>query len=149
MSGPSFPAGPRLRLTAGQFNEIVAHCYDGLPDEACGLLGGPVDAAGVPEGTVTTVYPCRNEDASARTYTIDSRDHIKALRAAEEAGGDLIGVFHSHTHTEAYPSETDVRQAVEPNWIYVLVSLKHEAPVFRAYRIVDGTIGEVPVEISR
>lgn len=104
---------------------------------------------GTPTGEVTSVYPCHNADASARTYTVDSRDHIKALRAAEAAGGDLIGVFHSHTHSEAYPSPTDVRQAVEPAWIYVLVSLRDEAPVLRAFRIADGEIRDVPVEITR
>lgn len=145
MPPPGF-AEPTLRLTVRQFDEIVAHCYQGLPDEACGLLGGPVRDDGTPVGDVWDVYPCTNSDASARTYTVDSRDHIKALRHAEGRGGDLVGVFHSHTHTEAYPSETDVRQAVEPGWIYVLVSLRHEAPVLRAYRIVDGGISEVAVE---
>lgn len=138
-----------LRLTQRHFHEIVGHCYDGLPDEACGLLGGPVTPEGAPVGVVADVYPCGNEDASARTYTIDSRDHIKALRAAEAAGGDLIGVFHSHTHSEPYPSETDVRQAVEPYWIYMIVSLRRDAPEMRAYRIIDGAITDVPVEVSR
>lgn len=139
-----------LRLTTRQYQEIVGHCYDGLPDEACGLLGGPLRADDMtPVGEVTSVYPCTNADASARTYTVDSRDHIKALRDAESKGGDLIGVFHSHTHTDPYPSETDVKQAVEPFWIYVLVSLRRESPELRAYRITDGTITDVPVEITR
>lgn len=126
---------------------MVAHCYAGLPDEACGLLGGPVDAAGVPNGSVAAVYPARNSDASALTYTIDSRDQIKALRHAEAMGGDLVGAFHSHTHTEPYPSPTDVRQAVEPFWFYVIVSLRRDAPETRAYRIRDGHIMEASVEI--
>ena len=54
-------------------------------------------------------------------------------------GLDIVGVMHSHTHTDAYPSPTDVRQAVDPAWHYVIVSLKYEAPVLRSYRIVDGT----------
>lgn len=139
-----------LRLTLDQYQRIVGHCYDGLPDEACGLLGGPLRADNMtPVGEVTSVYPCTNVDASARTYTVDSRDHIKALRDAESKGGGLVGVFHSHTHTDPYPSETDLEQALEPYWIYVLVSLRREAPELRAYRITDGTISEVPVEITR
>lgn len=141
--------GPPLRLTTRHYEEIVSNCYAGLPDEACGLLGGPVQPGGVPVGEVTAVYPCTNADASARTYTVDSRDHIKALRAAEADGGDLIGVFHSHTHTEPYPSETDVRQAVEPYWYYVIVGLRRGEPELRAYRIRDGRITEAPVEIGR
>ncbi len=139
---------PTLRLTRAQHDAIVAHCFDGLPDEACGLLGGPITEANEPTGEVASVFPCRNADASARTYTVDSRDLIAAMRAAQSAGGDLIGVWHSHTHTDAYPSDTDVRQAAEPGWIYVLVSLKHPEPVTRAYRIRDGAITEVAVLVD-
>lgn len=141
-------AEPTLRLSADQHLAIVAHCLDGYPDEACGLLGGPVTDAGEPTGEVSAVFPCRNADASARTYTVDSRDLIKAMRAAEEQGGELVAVWHSHTHTDAYPSDTDVRQAVEPGWLYVLVSLKHAEPVTRAYRIRDGVIAEVDVVVT-
>jgi len=139
---------PTLRLTPAQHQQIVAHCFDGLPDEACGLLGGPLTEDGEPTGEVTSAFPCRNADASARTYTVDSRDLIKAMRAAESEGDELIGVWHSHTHTDAYPSDTDVRQAAEPGWIYVLVSLRHPEPVTRGYRIRDGRITEVEITIE-
>ncbi len=141
-------AEPALRLSERQYQQIVAHCYDGLPDEACGLLGGPM-RDGAPTGSVTRVYPCRNADASARTYTVDSRDLLHAMRDAEASGGELIGVWHSHTHTDAYPSDTDVRQAVDPAWVYVLVSLKDGEPVLRSYRIREGTIRETQVVVER
>ena len=137
-------ATPTLRLSVAQYQRIVAHCLDGLPDEACGLLAGPLVGL-EPTGLVTKTYPCVNADASARTYTVDSRDLIRAMRDAESRGEELIGAWHSHTHTDAYPSETDVRQAMEPGWIYVLVSLKDGDPVLRAYRIRDGVIVEVQV----
>jgi proteasome lid subunit RPN8/RPN11 len=70
------------------------------------------------------------------------------MREAEANGVELVGVWHSHTHTDAYPSDTDVRQAMEPGWVYVLVSLKHAEPVMRAYRIRDGEIGEVGIEVQ-
>jgi proteasome lid subunit RPN8/RPN11 len=66
---------------------------------------------------------------------------------AEAAGNAIIGVFHSHTHTEAYPSPTDVAQAPDPSWHYVLVSLRDIQPVVRSYRIVDGTVTEEPVQL--
>lgn len=141
-------ATPTLRLSVGQYEQIVAHCLDGLPDEACGLLAGPVATDGQPTGEVVAVYPAVNADASARTYTVDSRDLIRAMRDAEGRGFELVGVFHSHTHTDAYPSETDVRQAMEPSWLYVLVSLRAADPVLRAYRIRDGGIAEVPVVLE-
>jgi proteasome lid subunit RPN8/RPN11 len=138
---------PTLQLSLGQYQAIVAHCYDGLPDEACGLLAGPM-SNGEPTGLISAVYPCANADASARTYTVDSGDLLRAMRDAEERGDELVGVWHSHTHTDAYPSDTDVRQAVDPAWVYVLVSLKHAEPSLRAYRIRAGVTEEVPVEVE-
>jgi proteasome lid subunit RPN8/RPN11 len=139
---------PQLHLSSAQYHTIVAHCYDGLPDEACGLLAGPAGDDGEPTGRVTAVYPCTNADQSARTYTVDSRELLHAMRDAQARQEDLVGVWHSHTHSDAYPSDTDVRQAFEPYWVYVLVSLKHAEPVLRAYRIRDGVVGECEVVLG-
>ncbi len=73
---------------------------------------GPLGDDGEPTGAISDARPCRNADASAVTYTIDPRDMLAAMRAAEAAGHEIVGVWHSHTHTEGYPSPTDVRQAV-------------------------------------
>ena len=112
------------------------------------MLAGPMNGSGEPTGDVSQVYPCRNADASARTYTVEPRDLLRAMRDAEAHGDDIIGVWHSHTHTDAYPSQTDVRQAVDPTWIYVLVSLRHGEPALRAYRIRDGAIAELGVALT-
>jgi proteasome lid subunit RPN8/RPN11 len=85
--------------------------------------------------------------ASARVYTIDPKEHLRAEMAAEDDGLEVIGVVHSHTHSEPYPSPTDVAQAPDPGWHYVIVSLKREAPESRSYRIVDGTISEEPISV--
>jgi [CysO sulfur-carrier protein]-S-L-cysteine hydrolase len=82
-------------------------------------------------------------------YTLDPRDHLRAERDAEGRGLEILGVMHSHTHTEAYPSPTDVEQAPDPTWHYVIVSLRAEAPVVRSYRIVDGAITEERVALLR
>jgi proteasome lid subunit RPN8/RPN11 len=136
-----------LTLTAQQYGTILADCYDGLPNEACGLLLGPM-LDNQPTGAVTEARPCTNVDASARTYTVAPKDLLRAMRAAEESGVEIVGVWHSHTHTTAYPSPTDVRQAVDPAWIYVIVSLADAEPVLRAYRIVDERIAEIPVTLT-
>jgi proteasome lid subunit RPN8/RPN11 len=138
-----------MRLTQTQYATILGSCYDGLPDEACGLLIGPLAADGSSTGALSEVRPCRNADASARTYTVDPRDMLAAGRAAEAHGDEIVGVWHSHTHTDAYPSTTDVSQAVDPTWWYVIVSLRDDAPVLRAYRIADGVIVESAVELGR
>jgi proteasome lid subunit RPN8/RPN11 len=92
-------------------------------------------------------YPCRNAAASSKVYTVDARDHLRADRDAEDRGLEIIGVMHSHTHTEAYPSPTDVAQAPDPSWHYVIVSLKRDEAVLRSYRIVDGEIAEEGVAL--
>ena len=138
-----------LRLTESQYATIVAHCYAGFPLEACGLFAGPVAADGEPTGKLTEARPCRNADESATTYTVDSRDLLHAQRDADARGEDLVGGWHSHTHTDAYPSPTDVAQAEwYPNWVYVIVSLR-DIPVLRAYRIRGGQITEIPVVLER
>jgi proteasome lid subunit RPN8/RPN11 len=133
-----------LQVTQDVHAALVGHAYDGLPLEACGLLGG--DAA---SATATVFYPCANEAASSRVYTLDPRDHLRAERDAEARGLEILGVVHSHTHTEAYPSATDVAQAPDPTWHYVIVSLRAEAPVTRSYRIVDGSVTEEPIAVLR
>jgi [CysO sulfur-carrier protein]-S-L-cysteine hydrolase len=132
-----------LSLAHEVYARMIGHCYDGLPLEACGLLGGDPVAS-----RATLCYPTRNEAASARVYTVDPRDYLRADRDAEGRGLELIGVFHSHTHTDAYPSPTDVAQAPDPGWHYVLVSLRDIAPVVRSYRIVNGKIDEEPVVLE-
>ena len=132
----------RLELRHRHWLEIVAHAWDGAPDEACGLLVG----AG---SRVEVFVPCRNADRSSRTFSIGP-DGWRAADEAVEAGDgrSVIGVVHSHTHTEAYPSPTDVAQAANPmldGWHWALVSLRPPAPVLRSYLVTDGNIVEEPV----
>ena len=133
-----------LRLPAAVYTEMVGHCLSGLPDEACGLLGG--DPA---TGAAGHCYPTRNLAASAKLYEVDPQQHLRADRHAEAQGMAIIGVFHSHTHTDPYPSPVDVRQAPDPTWHYVLVSLRHEVASVRSYRIVEGVISEESIAVDR
>jgi [CysO sulfur-carrier protein]-S-L-cysteine hydrolase len=143
------PSPPVLRLTDSQYRIIIGSCYDAYPDEACGLFIGTMHD-GEPTGFVSEARPCRNEAASSLVYRIDGRDQLAAIRAAEARGEEIVGCWHSHTHTVAYPSPTDIAQAQwYPDWVYVLVSLADEAPSLRAYRIVDGAVYEVPVALER
>jgi proteasome lid subunit RPN8/RPN11 len=126
---------------------MVAHCLDGYPLEACGLLAG-LEASERGVATVTQGYPTANEAASSRVYTVAPRDLLRADRDAQDHGTELIGVWHSHTHTEAYPSPTDIAQAPDPAWHYVIVSLRDVEPVLRSYRVVEGSVTEEPVEVQ-
>lgn len=141
MPDVSLPPSRPLSFTTTEYELMIGAAYDGYPLEACGLLVG--------EGTrVHRFVACSNEAASARVYTVPGKELLRAEREAEADGLGIIGVFHSHTHSEPYPSATDVEQAPDPTWLYVIVGLKREAPEARCYRIVDGAITEVPISVG-
>lgn len=94
------------------------------------------------DGTVTDVLASPNVAESARVYEIDSRVMLQAHRRSDAEGLAMLGVFHSHTHSEAYPSPTDIALAPDPAWHYVLVSLKDVPTVIRSFHIVDGEVNE-------
>ena len=125
------------------FDAICDQAFREYPLEMCGLI------AGQPGGDLAVhYYPCRNAAASAQVYTIDPADHLRAELDADDHDWEILGVVHSHTHSEPYPSPTDVNQAPDPGWHYLIVSLKREAPELRSYRIVDGAITEEPLAIA-
>jgi len=120
---------------------MVEHAFQGLPNEACGLLAGP-------DGKVEAFYPMTNADHSDMTYRLDAKEQLRVFNEIEEKGWNLQAIFHSHTHTEAYPSETDRRQAFYPEAHYLLLSLSdHDSPVLRGYTIRDGQIEEQDVVV--
>lgn len=127
-----------LTISQIYLEEMIAHAIKEYPLEACGLIAGKSDQ-------VEAFYKTRNDAASARIYTVNPGDYLKADRDAESNGMSIIGVVHSHTHSEAFPSPTDVAQAPDPSWHYVLVSLKHKDPIVRSFAIVDGNIIEESV----
>jgi [CysO sulfur-carrier protein]-S-L-cysteine hydrolase len=131
-----------LRLERTVFDAICSFAYREYPLEMCGLIAGEPGA-----DHALRFYPCRNVAESAKVYTIDPKDHFRAENDADAHDWEINGVVHSHTHSEPYPSPTDVAQAPDPNWHYVIVSLKRDDPELRSYRIVDGTITEESVEL--
>ena len=132
-----------LQITADQRDAMVATCIRALPEEGCGLL------LGTEEGVVLEVVPSENVAHSARVYEVDSRVLLRAFRRADDEHVQVVGVFHSHTHSDPYPSPTDVAQAPDPAWHYVLVGLGGAVATLHSYRIVEGAIDEEPVTISR
>ena len=131
-----------LRLDRSVFDAICSHATREYPLEMCGLIAGP-------PGTDKAVMfaPCRNDDRSGTVYTVNPLDFMAAEDAADRAGWEISGVVHSHTHTEAYPSETDVRRAPVAGWHYVIVGLRRGTPQVRSFRIVDGEITEESVQV--
>ena len=126
---------------------LLAHARSEVPNEACGLLAGDLAT-----GVATAYHPARNAEASPLRYNVDPGDLVRIIFAIDDGGEDLIGIFHSHTHTPAVPSPTDLRSAQYPDAFYLLASLSEPdagpAQALRAWRITDGASTEVPLRIA-
>ena len=129
-------------LDAVLFKEIVEQGLREFPNECCGVIAAE-------DGAPVKVFPMTNADASPVTYRLDPKEQLKVWDELDEKGLDLWAIYHSHTHSEAYPSETDRRQAFYPDSLYMVLSLSdRENPVIRAFRIEDGEVAEEEVVIG-
>jgi proteasome lid subunit RPN8/RPN11 len=130
-----------MRIAQALIDEIVAHARHDAPNECCGLIGGR-------DGTATSVHRAENLFASPTRFEV--ANPVKLLGAIEGAGEDLAGIYHSHTKSEAYPSQTDVNLArgwPDPLW-FICSLVDTDAPVVRAFAIRDGAVDEVELEVG-
>ncbi|WP_017624979.1 Mov34/MPN/PAD-1 family protein [Nocardiopsis chromatogenes] len=133
-----------LRINREIRDRIVAHARRDHPDEACGIVAGPI-GSDRPERMVEMA----NAERSPTFYRFDSKEQLQVWREMDDRDEEPVVIYHSHTATEAYPSRTDVSYASEPGAHYVLVSTRDpETAEFRSYRIVDGEVTEEPVEFT-
>jgi proteasome lid subunit RPN8/RPN11 len=131
-----------IELERAFFDEMVRHGLAAFPNEACGLLAGR-------GGRPVKFFAMTNQDASPVSYRLEPKEQLKVFDEIDDEGWDLLGIFHTHTHSEAYPSETDLRQAFYPEALYLLMSLSdREKPVLRGFRIEDGEVTEDEVAIG-
>ena len=131
-----------LHVSKKFVNKVIAHCKSRCPKEACGLFGGK-------ESRVEQVYIMRNVEDSPIGYSMDPREQLQVEKQMRQKGQKLIGIFHSHTASAAYPSSVDVNLALSPDISYVLVSLKDQNhPDFCSFRIDGQTITEEPIQVE-
>ena len=121
---------------------MVQHALEEDPNECCGLLAGS-------NGTLMRHYRIANAEKSPYRYSMDGKELLHAYREIDGNGWEIQVIYHSHTHSTAYPSSTDVRLATWPDAYYLLVSLlDKEDPDIRVFRISEGTVTEEPVVFS-
>jgi len=133
-----------MRITRALLDEIVAHAVRDAPNECCGVVA-------VREGAATAVHATENLAASPFRFEVDGPALFALLEEIEDSGAELGAIYHSHTRSEPYPSQTDVNfsygwPGVE--WIIVGVGRNGADPVVRSYRIDDGAIAEVDLEVA-
>lgn len=135
-----------LKISKKDYEKILNHCRQGLPNEACGLLAGNTQGD---ETTVTEVYLLTNLDASREHFSMDPKEQLAALKDARAKGAKIIGNFHSHPESPSRPSEEDKRLAFDPSILYLILSLQEaDNPVLKAFEIdkeKNVTIQEIQI----
>jgi len=131
-----------MKISQSLIDEMVAHAREDLPNECCGMVGGSGEEA-------TRVIRVANAAASPLRYEMDPQGQYNALKEIEDGGGELLAIYHSHTKSAAYPSQTDVNQAVAwPEQTYLIVSLAEDEPDVKAYLLTDLRIADVALDVA-
>lgn len=131
-----------LAIDQRGYDTLVAHARAEYPNEACALLGGRDHA-------VAKIYALPNAEASPTFYIVEPKAQLQAMTEMDDLGMELVGIFHSHTFTEAYPSRTDIELAGYPDATYLILSLADlEAPTLRGFSIRDGQVSEVGIRVA-
>ena len=129
-----------MRVSRQIYDELIAHAREDAPNECCGLIGGN-------DSEAKTVYRARNAEASPLRYNLDPQDQFRIMTEMDEKGEELSAIYHSHTASPAYPSQTDINLAAYPGVLYLIVSLAEGEEPLRGYRIEDGTVDEVELQV--
>jgi proteasome lid subunit RPN8/RPN11 len=130
-----------MRMPQALFDEMVAHARADAPNECCGMIAST-------DGEAVTVYPAQNAAASPLRYEIDGAEQYRIQMAIDDAGHDLGAIYHSHTRSAPYPSQTDINLAFYPDALYVIVGLAGEDPEVRAFEIRDGRVAEADLHVG-
>jgi len=131
-----------MRIGKDLIDAIVAHSRDDLPNECCGLIGGS-------DGEMKSVHRARNAAATWLRYEVHPTDQLRIMDRIEADGEEMVGIYHSHTKSDAYPSQTDINLAAAwPDPLYLICSLADPGdPVVRAFAIRDGRVEEVDLDV--
>ena len=130
------PIQGRIELDQGTYDALIAHARSDAPYEVCGLLATDGDQ-------VAAHYEVPNAARSMTYYNMEPKALLQAMHDMEDRGWELLAIYHSHPHTEAFPSATDVELAFYPDATYIIVSLQEpDQPTLRAFAIRNGDVTE-------
>jgi [CysO sulfur-carrier protein]-S-L-cysteine hydrolase len=130
-----------MRISQELFDEMVAHAAQDAPNECCGMIA-------TRDGEAVTVHRATNAAASPLRYEIDGAEQYRIQMAIDDADLDLGAIYHSHTRSAPYPSQTDINLAFYPEALYVIVGLAGEEPDVRAFEIKDGQVSDAELEVG-
>jgi [CysO sulfur-carrier protein]-S-L-cysteine hydrolase len=130
-----------MRIARQLLDEIVSHAREEAPNECCGMVASR-------NGDAVKVYRATNAAHSPLRYELDGAEQYKIQMEIDDAGLELGAIYHSHTRTEPYPSQTDINLAFYPDALYVIVGLAGDAPDIRAFSIRDRKVEEEELEVG-
>jgi [CysO sulfur-carrier protein]-S-L-cysteine hydrolase len=130
-----------MRISRELLNEMVAHAVADAPNECCGMIASR-------DGEAVTLHRATNAAASPLRYEIDGAEQYRIQMAIDDADLDLGAIYHSHTRSEPYPSQTDINLAFYPDALYVIIGLAGAEPDVRAYEIRDGRVTDAELEVG-
>lgn len=132
--------GTMIRIPKTIYQAMIEQAKRESPLECCGILAGK-------DGTVLRAFAMRNEEESPDRYSMSPREQIKVFEEMDRESLEMVAIYHSHTHTIPFPSETDVRLAFYPDVAFVIISLMEEAPVVKAFKIRKDAIYPEEIEV--
>jgi [CysO sulfur-carrier protein]-S-L-cysteine hydrolase len=130
-----------MRIARNLYDDIVAHATEDAPNECCGMIASR-------DGDAVRVYRATNSAASPLRYEIDGAEQFRIQMEIDDAGLELGAIYHSHTRSAPYPSQTDINLAFYPDALYVIVGVAGDAPEVRAYSIRDGQVAEAELVVE-
>ena len=131
-----------LKISRRFADAIIDQARSEHPNESCGLLAGT-------DREVTRLFRMANAERSPVIYRMEPAEQLRVFNEIDDAGLDLVGIYHSHTRSPAYPSSTDVSLAYYPEAIYLIVSLADmDSPDLRGFRITEGKVTEIDLVIA-
>ena len=132
----------KLTIPADIADEIFAQAKEGVPLEVCGIVAGKGDR-------VEKLYKMTNTDESNVHYAMDSKEQFAAVKDMRSANIKMLAIYHSHPETPARPSEEDIRLALTPDVVYIIISLAQQDPVMKGFNVEDNNVTEVQLMIER
>lgn len=132
------------------FEQIVKQCKQEYPNEACGILAGKeVRVNGQHSRAVEKIYEMVNIEKSPSFFSMNPDEQFKVNKDIRNLGFEMIGLYHSHVRSQAYPSTEDVELAFYPEVSYVILSVQDLSnPVIRSFKIEEGKISEEEIKIA-
>ena len=129
-----------MRISRELYDQMVAHAQADAPDECCGMVASL-------DGEALAVHPAENAAHSPLRYEIDGAEQYRIQMTIDDAGHDLGAIYHSHTRSAPYPSQTDINLAFYPEALYIIVGVAADAPEVRAYAIRDGRVTDAELTV--